>query len=124
MPRYQIPARRRSPATRLTLIGVLLLLLFSARSFATYAIEIQWWKELGQFNTWLSMLYYSLAPLAIATLLAFAALWITHARALKFTGTRRRENRRYTRLSTVAPFGLGLFIAAGSIDTRTVVRVA
>ena len=67
MPRYQIPARRRSPATRLTLIGVLLLLLFSARSFATYAIEIQWWKELGQFNTWLSMLYYSLAPLAVAT---------------------------------------------------------
>jgi uncharacterized protein len=124
MPRYEIPPGRRSPATRLTLIGVLLLLLFSARSFASYAIEIQWWKELGQFNTWLSMLYYSLAPLAAATLLAFAALWITHARALKFAGTRLREHRLYSRISTVALFGLGFFIAAGSIDTWTVVRFA
>src|SRR6267142_3834593 len=112
MPRYEIPPARRSPATRLTLIGVLLLLLFSARSFATYAIEIQWWKELGQFNTWLSMLYYSLAPLAVATLLAFAALWITHARALKFTGTHLREHRLYNRISTAALFVLGFFIAS------------
>ena len=50
--------------------------MFGARSFAGYAIEIEWWKELGQLNTWFSMLYYSIAPVAAATLLAFAALWI------------------------------------------------
>jgi len=58
MPRYEIPSgRRRSPATRITLLILVLLLLFGARSFAGYAIEIEWWKELGQLKTWLSMLY-------------------------------------------------------------------
>ena len=72
MPRYEISSGRRSPATRVTLLILLLLLLFGVRSFAGYAIEIEWWKELGQLNTWFSMLYYSIAPVAIATLLAFA----------------------------------------------------
>jgi len=51
------------------------LVLLSARVLASYAIEIAWWKELGQFRTWLSLLYYSMAPLTAATLLAFATLW-------------------------------------------------
>src|ERR1039458_1490435 len=86
MSRYQIARGRRgfgSPATRISLFVVLVLLLFSARSIASYAIEIAWWKELGQFRTWLSMLYYSFAPLAAATLAAFGVLWLAHARALK-----------------------------------------
>ena len=82
MPRYEISSGRRSRATRVTLLVLLLFLLFGVRSFSGYAIEIEWWRELGQFNTWLSMLYYSIAPVAAATLLAFAALWISHARAL------------------------------------------
>jgi len=40
---------------------------------ASYVIEVEWWKELGQFRTWLSMLYYGLAPVALATLLAAPA---------------------------------------------------
>ena len=54
--------KRGSPASRITLAILVLLLLFSARSLASYTIEVEWWKELGQFRTWLSMLYYSLAP--------------------------------------------------------------
>src|ERR1039458_6975134 len=61
MPRYEISSGRRSPATRVTLLILLLCLLFGVRSFSGYAIEIEWWKELGQFHTWLSMLYYSIA---------------------------------------------------------------
>ena len=57
-------ARRKSPATRITIIVIVLLLLIGARSIASYAIEVKWWKELGQFNTWLSMLYYGIAPVA------------------------------------------------------------
>ena len=83
MPR-EIEQRHAPPsrAGRIAFFVVLGLLLLGARSFASYAIEIEWWKELGQFHTWLSMLYYSMAPVTAATLLAFAALWITHARAL------------------------------------------
>jgi hypothetical protein len=124
MPRYEISSGRRSPATRVTLLILLVLLLFGVRSFSGYAIEIEWWKELGQFNTWLSMLYYSIAPVAAATLLAFAALWISHARALKFAGAHLGEHRLYARISALALLALGWFIAAGAIDNWTVVRFA
>ncbi|HJT87675.1 MAG TPA: hypothetical protein VJ732_07455, partial [Bryobacteraceae bacterium] len=91
MARYQIERGRRargSRATRITLLVIVLLLLFGARTLASYVIELQWWKEMGQLDTWLSMLTYSLAPLAGATLLSFAILWMAHARALRFAGTR------------------------------------
>jgi len=68
---------------------------------ASYVIEVEWWKELGQFRTWLSMLYYGLAPVALATLLAFAALWTAHARALKFARTRLRDHKVYARIATL-----------------------
>jgi len=127
MARYQIETGRRVPgsrATRIVLLVLLVVLLFSLRSIASYTIEVQWWKELGQFNTWLSMLYYSLAPVAAATLLAFGALWIAHARALKFAHTSLREHRLYARISALVLLILGYLIAASSIDTWTVVRFA
>ena len=125
---YRIEAGRRARGTsragRITLIVVLLLLLIGARSLASYAIDIQWWKELGQFNTWLNLLTYSLAPVAAATLLAFAVVWIAHARALKFAGAGLRDYPIYARLSTLGLLILGYFIAAASVDTWTVVRFA
>jgi uncharacterized membrane protein (UPF0182 family) len=125
MARYRIEHGRRasgSSATRFTLLAILLLLLFGTRTFASYAIEVNWWKELGQFNTWLSMLYYGIAPVTAATVVAFAALWAAHARALKLAGTRLSDHRLYARLSTLALFILAYLISAASIDTWTVVR--
>jgi uncharacterized membrane protein (UPF0182 family) len=127
MARYQIEHGRglpRSRATRITLLVVLVLLLLGARSLASYAIEVRWWQELGQFNTWLSMLYYGIAPVAAATLIAFAALWIAHARALKFAGAALRDHRIYSRISTLVLLFLAYLISAVSIDTWTVVRFA
>jgi uncharacterized membrane protein (UPF0182 family) len=114
----------RSHATLITVVIVLLILLAGARSIASYAIDIEWWKELGQFNTWLSMLYYSVAPVAAATLLAFAVLWLAHARALKFADTSLRAHPIYFRISTLALLVLAYLISAASIDTWTVVRFA
>ena len=97
MARYSIEHGRRahrSPATKITIVVIILLLLAFARTAASYSIEVKWWQELGQFNTWLKMLYYGLAPLAAATVVAFAALFLTHARALKFAGTGLGEHRR------------------------------
>jgi len=111
-------------ALRIVLAGILILLLLGARFLASYVIEIAWWKELGQFHTWLSMLFYSAAPLSAATLVAFAALFIAHARALKFAGTSLGEHRLYARLSAVALLALGYLVAAASIDAWTVVRFA
>src|SRR5262249_14282805 len=116
--------KRASLASRITLVILLLFLLFGARSLASYAIEVEWWKELGQFRTWLSMLYYSVAPVAVATLLAFAVLWMTHARALKFAGTSLGQHAVYNRITTLVIVVLSYFVAAASIDAWTVVRFA
>jgi len=127
MARYQIEHGRRAPgsrATRIALLIILVVLLLSLRTIASYVIEIQWWKELGQFNTWISMLYYGTAPVAAATLLAFAVLWFAHARALKFAGTGMGQHRLYARISSLGLLVLGYLIAASSIDTWTVVRFA
>jgi hypothetical protein len=113
-----------STAVRIALVASVVVLLFGARTIASYAIEVAWWKELGQFRTWLSMLAYSFAPTTAATLVAFAVLWIAHARALKFAGTRLGEHKLYARISALALLLLGYLISSASIDTWTVVRFA
>jgi uncharacterized membrane protein (UPF0182 family) len=124
MSEYEIPQARRAPVGRITLIAVILLLLLGAHSIASYTIEIEWWKEMGQLNTWFSMLYYSIAPVAAATLVAFLALWVSHARALKFAGTGLGSHPLYARISTLVLLGLAWFLAAALIDNWTVVRYA
>ena len=114
----------RSHAGRIALLVTLVVLLLGARSIASYAIEIAWWKELGQFRTWLSMLYYSVAPVTVATLIAFAVLWMTHARAVKFAATSLHAHTLYARLSALVLLLLSYLIAASAIDTWTVVRFA
>jgi hypothetical protein len=127
MPQYRIDRGRRPegpPRLVITLIVAVIVLLFAAHTIASYVIDVEWWKELGQFDTWLSMLTYSFAPLAAATVLAFAALWIAHARALKFAGTSLGEHGPYAKLSALGLLILGYIIAAASIDNWTVVRFA
>jgi uncharacterized membrane protein (UPF0182 family) len=127
MPQYRIDRGRRPegpPRLLITLIVAVIVLLFAAHTIASYVIDVEWWKELGQFDTWLSMLTYSFAPLAAATVLAFAALWIAHARALKFAGTSLGEHGLYGKLSALGLLLLGYIIAAASIDNWTVVRFA
>src|SRR5690242_6540395 len=108
----------------IVLVSILLLLLFGARSIASYVIEVEWWKELGQLRTWFSMLYYGVAPVALATVIAFAVLWLTHARALKFAETSLRDHKLYARLSALGLLLLSYLIAGAAIDTWTVVRYA
>jgi len=125
MPRYI--EGKRGNALRVVLISaavVVAVLALAARSISSYAIEIAWWKELGQFDTWLALLTYGVAPIAAATLLAFAILWVTHARALKFAGTGLSEHKLYTRISTLVLLGLAYLIAAAAIDNWTVIRYA
>jgi uncharacterized membrane protein (UPF0182 family) len=114
--------RPTSRATRVALVVLAIVILLGARSLASFAIEYQWWKELGQLDTFFSLLAYGFAPLLAATLIAFAALWLAHARALKFARTGLSEHPLYAWLSSFALLLVGYLIAAGSIDTWTVVR--
>src|SRR5260370_20276769 len=123
MDRHRIESSgRKRPLGRIFIFLAILVILIGARSFASYVIEYEWWKEMGQTATWFAMLTYQLAPLAAATLIAFAALWIAHARALKFAGTALSEHRIYNKISTLALLLIGFLVASASIDTWTVVR--
>jgi uncharacterized membrane protein (UPF0182 family) len=127
MPPYNIEPGPRRPGLSITWItlGVILIaLLFGARTMATYTIEVEWRKELGQFHTWLRMLWYSIVPQTVATLLALAVLGTAHARALRFARTSLREHRLYARLTALALLVVSYVVAAASIDTWTVVRFA
>ena len=71
---------------------------------ANFLVEYNWWKELAQVNTWVSMMWYSVVPAAVGALLAFIALYLAHTRGLQFAGIRQRDFPVYSR---IVPVGLG-----------------
>src|SRR5208283_2803440 len=83
---------------------VIFLLLFLAFAIwaipttANFIIEYNWWKEVAQVDTWVSMLWYNITPAALGSLLAFIALYASHARGLHFAGIRQRDYPVYSRL--------------------------
>ena len=99
-----------------------LLLFWGVPALANLAIDYNWWKEIGQVSTWTKMLWYAIAPVAVATVIAFIALWVAHNRGLHFAGVHQRDYPLYSRL---APVGLALvaFVFAQlSVDYWTVMR--
>src|SRR5580698_5863169 len=111
--------QRGGRGLRITIIALVIVILLGARSLATFSIEYQWWKELGQLDTWFAMLAYGFAPMLAATFIAFGVLWVAHARALKFAGTGLSGHPLYAWISTAVLLFLGYLIAAGSIETWT-----
>ncbi len=120
--RYEIPAGSSRRPILVLVIGIVLVLLLFARSICHYVIEYQWWNELGQTDTWFDLLFYQLAPLSGAILMAFIVFWVAHARALRFAGVRMRHYRSYAWLSTAAALVLAVIVATATIETWTVVR--
>ena len=77
---------------------------------------------MGQLQTWYKIWSYSVFPTAAAAIIAFGVLWVAHARALKFAGTRLSKYRTYARLSVLVLLILSVFLVVGTIDSWTVVR--
>ena len=55
---------RRSQIAKLILVAVVLALLVASAKVADLLIEYNWWREVGQVDTWLRMLGYQIAPAA------------------------------------------------------------
>jgi uncharacterized membrane protein (UPF0182 family) len=114
---------RPSQIRNLVVLGVVVIAGWWAISTgADYLIEYNWWKEVGQVNTWLGMLWYSIAPAAAGTLVAFFALWLSHARGLHFAGILSRDHRLYSRLVPVGLALIAIVFASNTIDYWTVMR--
>lgn len=100
----------------------ILLLLMGSRAIARFIVEYEWWKEMGQVDTWIRMINYGYLPVLVSAVLVFAVLWLAHARAMKSAGTGLREYPRYARLATAGIFILSLLLAAAAVDGWAVVR--
>jgi uncharacterized membrane protein (UPF0182 family) len=115
---------RPQPHQRRLLVAgaAVLLLLFFSRSICSFVIDYFWWRELGQVPTWLLTSTYRYAPGVAAWLIAFAVLWISHARGVKHAGESLRNHRVYARITTLAFVLLALIIALAAVDGWTVAR--
>ncbi len=96
--------------------------LVTAHAVATYALDFEWWKEMGQLDTWFNQILYGVAPVAIATILIFVILWVVHARGMKAAGVGLSRYPSYAKLTTFLALGLAYLIAGATIETWTVVR--
>jgi len=117
-----LPGVSRKQGRMVGPILLLLVLLLSARTIASFVIEFQWWQEMGQLSTWISMLIYRITPVVVAALLAWVVLLLVHSRALRFAGVRRVDNPWYSRIVALVLLGMAVFVGASAVDTWTVVR--
>ena len=101
---------------------VLIALLWASTSLADFIIDYNWWKELGQVSTWFSMLWYSIAPFVVGLVVAFTALYMSHARGLHFAGIRQSDFRLYSRLATGLLALVSLLFTSAAVDYWTVMR--
>src|SRR5215471_8353337 len=92
------------PSRLHVLIALLLLLAvvgWAIPTAANFAIEYNWWKEIGQIPTWFGILWYRTTPVALGTLVAFLSLYLAHTRGLRFAGIRPRDVSLYSRLIAI-----------------------
>jgi uncharacterized membrane protein (UPF0182 family) len=109
-------------AKLIVLMFLFAIMAWAASTAASFTIEYNWWKELGQVDTWIGMLWYSIAPAAAGAVVAFAALWVAHSSGLRFAGIRGKDFRLYSRLIPFALAFVAILFASNSIDYWTVMR--
>ena len=118
---YIDPAPR--PRRWLILLVVsIVAILIAGRWLTAVAIDWQWWGEIGQRETWLSMLAYGTGPALAAALVVFAVFFVAHALGLKEAGTSLSEHPMYARLSALALLLVALLVGLATVDSWTVVR--
>ena len=90
-------------------VAIVLALLLASRTGAQFAIEYQWWQELGQVQTWITMLLYRIFPVTIASLLCWPVILWAHRRGTAFAGASTSDYPIYSKLVPV-----GLLVAAAA----------
>jgi hypothetical protein len=104
-------------------LGAIVLVLLASGRIASFLIDYQWWREVGQVETWVSMLFYRVAPTVAAAVVMFVALWLAHGRGLHFSGVRPERGGWYSKAVPVALALLALLLA-GSLDFWVVMSYA
>jgi uncharacterized protein len=113
---------RGSQTGCVTLVVVAALLMIGGRTIASWVLDFHWWREMGQVDTWLSMLGYAVSPAVLVAALAFIIFWMAHARGMKSAGVRLRDYPSYARLSTLGLLLVATIFSAAVVNSWTVVR--
>ncbi|HLW76800.1 MAG TPA: UPF0182 family protein, partial [Bryobacteraceae bacterium] len=116
------PRRTKPPIRLIVTLAIVVVLLFFGRSICSVIIDYQWWRGLGQTNTWWRIALYRNVPGWAAWLIAFALLWMAHARGVRHSGARLREHTLYAWIATLVLAIVAWIIAAAAVDGWTVVR--
>lgn len=104
-------------------LGAVVLLVLGSGKIADFLIDYQWWREVGQVETWMSMLLYKIAPSAAGALVVYLALWLAHARGLRFSGMRPERGGPYGKL-VLAGLALPALLLSASLDFWVVMSYA
>ena len=104
----------------IVLVAIALALLLGFRTGAAFVMEYQWWRELGQIETWLTMLFYRVFPAVAASLLCWPVLLWAHRRGAAFAGVRTSQYSIYSKLVPVALLAATVAFVGMSIDHQKV----
>jgi hypothetical protein len=115
------PTRRRVTPIAI-LIAVFVLFFLSKFIAASFLIDFEWWREMRQLDTWVSLLMYGTVPVCFVAIIYFAAFWGAYK-----LGTRRATEMmrtgRTTNIVVIAVLALlAIIVANVTVDSWTVVR--
>src|SRR5690242_17050999 len=123
------PPPKTSRKGPLLIAIVVFVLLLGSRFIASTILDFEWWKEIHQLDTWLSLLLYGTAPIALVALLLFGAFlfaWkVGERHAADGAGRFARIPSNSGLVNRLIPLGLLLLavvVANLAIDSWTVVR--
>lgn len=105
-----------SQVRTLIFVVIVLALLLGSRTGAEFAIEYQWWNELGQVQTWITMVLYRLLPTILASLLCWPALLWAHRRGTAFAGVNTADYSIYSKLVPIALLLAAASFVGSSVD--------
>lgn len=116
------PPRPAQIRNIILLVAGVIFALWAISAICDFVVSYNWWKEVGQVGTWVSMLWYTVAPAGVGAVIAFVAFFVAHARAMDFAGIRRRDFPLYSRLVPIALALVAVLYASASIDYWTTIR--
>ena len=113
---------RRSRGWLFSLVAIALAALIGGRWLAGFAIDWQWWGEIGQRDTWLAMMAYGTGPVLAIAATFYLAFLAAHGLGVRSAGVELRKHQLYRRLSALGLLVLALLVAFATVDSWTVVR--
>ncbi len=119
--------QRQRRGNLLFVVIVLFAILLCSRYIAGTLIAYEWWSELHQLDTWFNLLLYGTGPVALASILFFAAFFTAFRTGFgkQLPGTQLfgfLKPALLTRIAILVFLLLGTFAANATVDSWTVVR--